>query len=127
MLTIYKRICETPPRSRRPFSRPETVVSQVTEAVGEAADVDDTAVWLDLLEPTRDEELALEDRLGLALPTQEDMIEIESSSRLYLDKGAAFMTAQGGLVEKGCRIVPMHAFEVVQPVIFHAEAADVRS
>jgi magnesium transporter len=101
MLTIYKRICEIPPRGRKPFSRSEPVVTGVTESVGGAADVDDTAVWLDLLEPTRDEELALEERLGLALPTQEDMVEIESSSRLYLYKGAAFMTAQvaffGGL------------------------------
>jgi len=102
MLTIYKRICDTPPRARRPFSRVDLpVVSKVTETVGEAGDVDDSAVWLDLLEPARDEELALEARLGLALPTQEDMVEIESSSRLYIDQDAAFMTAQiafyGGL------------------------------
>ncbi len=50
--------------------------------------------WLDLLNPTREEELQLEDRLGLLLPTREDMAEIETSSRLYLEDGAAFMTAQ---------------------------------
>ncbi|MBW8732712.1 MAG: magnesium transporter, partial [Asticcacaulis sp.] len=56
-------------------------------------DVGDHAVWLDLLNPTRDEELSLEERLGVLLPTREDMDEIETSSRLYIENGAAFMTA----------------------------------
>ncbi len=51
-------------------------------------------VWCDLFNPTREEELTLEDELGVPLPTREDMDEIEASSRLYLEKGAAFMTAQ---------------------------------
>lgn len=50
--------------------------------------------WLDLYNPTRDEELRLEGHLGVFLPTREDMDEIEASSRLYLEDGAAFMTAQ---------------------------------
>ncbi|ESQ90868.1 magnesium transporter CorA family protein [Asticcacaulis benevestitus] len=50
--------------------------------------------WLDLYNPTRDEELRLEGHLGVFLPTREDMAEIEASSRLYLEDGAAFMTAQ---------------------------------
>lgn len=52
------------------------------------------AVWIDLFQPTREEELATEERLGVLLPTREDMAEIETSSRLYLENGAAFMTAQ---------------------------------
>ena len=51
------------------------------------------AIWLDLLIPTREEELAAEQALGLSLPTREEMAEIESSSRLYRDDGAIFMTA----------------------------------
>jgi len=51
-------------------------------------------VWCDLFNPTREEELTLEAELGVPLPTREDMDEIEASSRLYLEKGAAFMTAQ---------------------------------
>lgn len=51
------------------------------------------ALWLDLLDPTREEELAAEEALGLSLPTREEMAEIESSSRLYRDDGAVFMTA----------------------------------
>jgi magnesium transporter len=50
-------------------------------------------IWLDLLKPTRDEELAVETALGLELPTREEMAEIEPSSRLYQENGATFMTA----------------------------------
>jgi magnesium transporter len=51
------------------------------------------ALWLDLLTPTRDEELVVEGALGLELPTREEMAEIEPSSRLYQANGATFMTA----------------------------------
>ena len=52
------------------------------------------AVWIDLLEPTRAEELAIEKAVGLSLPTPEEMNEIEASSRLYRENGAAFVTAE---------------------------------
>ncbi|CDZ77988.1 Magnesium transport protein CorA [Legionella massiliensis] len=51
------------------------------------------AVWIDLLRPTRSEELKLEKQLGLNIPTREEMREIELSSRLYKHKDALFMTA----------------------------------
>ena len=51
------------------------------------------ALWLDLLSPTREEELAVEAALSLGLPTREEMAEIEPSSRLYQAQGATFMTA----------------------------------
>ena len=51
------------------------------------------AIWLDLLAPTREEELAIEAALQLELPTREEMAEIEPSSRLYQASGATFMTA----------------------------------
>lgn len=51
------------------------------------------AIWLDLHNPTREEELAAEFALGLLLPTREEMSEIETSSRLYREDGALFMTA----------------------------------
>ncbi|MBC7155936.1 MAG: magnesium transporter CorA family protein [Rhodobacteraceae bacterium] len=52
-----------------------------------------TGVWFDLLNPTLEEERALEARLGVNLPTREEMQEIEISSRLYQEDGATFMTA----------------------------------
>lgn len=51
------------------------------------------AVWIDLFEPTRDEELLVERSLGLQVPTREEMAEIEPSSRLYQERGAVFLTA----------------------------------
>jgi len=51
------------------------------------------AVWIELVEPTRQEEHAVEAMLGLALPTREEMAEIEVSSRLYIEDGALFLTA----------------------------------
>jgi magnesium transporter len=63
----------------------------VTLAPGWRPPVD--ALWLDLINPTRAEELAVEAALSLGLPTREEMAEIEPSSRLYQAHGATFMTA----------------------------------
>jgi magnesium transporter len=52
-----------------------------------------SVVWIDLLDPTQEEERELETRLGIDIPTREEMEEIEVSSRLYLEEGAVFMTA----------------------------------
>jgi magnesium transporter len=51
------------------------------------------AVWIDLLNPGKEEERFVEQRLGLLVPTREEMAEIEASSRLYQESGAHFMTA----------------------------------
>lgn len=51
-------------------------------------------VWIDLLHPTRDEELEVEQWLDLSLPTREDMSQLEDSSRLYEESDAAFLTAE---------------------------------
>ena len=53
----------------------------------------DSAVWVDLFEPSHDEEAVIEKWLGIGVPTREEMDEIEISSRLYADSGAVFMTA----------------------------------
>ena len=51
------------------------------------------AVWIDLIEPTREEETAVERALGLLLPTREEAAAIEPSSRLYQENGATYITA----------------------------------
>ncbi|HXF54400.1 MAG TPA: magnesium/cobalt transporter CorA [Hyphomicrobiaceae bacterium] len=51
------------------------------------------AVWIDLVNPSGEEERAIEKLVGLQVPTREEMSEIEVSSRLYQEKGAHFMTA----------------------------------
>jgi magnesium transporter len=58
-----------------------------------ARDVDSDTVWIDLLNPTREEDKLVEQALGVAVPTREEMAEIEASSRLYQEGGAHYMTA----------------------------------
>lgn len=53
----------------------------------------DKVVWVDLISPTKEEEQAIEQWLGVGVPTREEMEEIEISSRLYVEDGAYFMTA----------------------------------
>ena len=50
------------------------------------------ALWVDLLEPTPEEERLVEQALGIDVPTREEMREIEASNRLYEEQGAIFMT-----------------------------------
>jgi magnesium transporter len=51
------------------------------------------AIWIDLHQPSREEELFIEGVLGLGIPTPEEMEQIEPSSRLYQENGGTFMTA----------------------------------
>jgi magnesium transporter len=59
------------------------------------------ATWIDLEEPTKEEERLVEQCVGLNVPTQEDLAEIEPSSRLYEKGGALYMTLSvvRGIVE----------------------------
>jgi magnesium transporter len=50
-------------------------------------------VWIDLHNPTRDEDTLVEQALSILVPTREEMSEIEASSRLYQESGAHVMTA----------------------------------
>ena len=61
--------------------------------VDEAGPIPDGAVWFDLVTPTVAEDKLLEATLGIAVPTREEMQEIEISSRLYVENGARYMTA----------------------------------
>ena len=53
----------------------------------------DNAVWLDLVNPAPGEDKLIERLLGIAVPTREEMQEIEVSSRLYVESHARYMTA----------------------------------
>jgi magnesium transporter len=61
--------------------------------------VEPGTIWLDLIEPSAEEESAVEAALGIDIPTREELAEIEASSRLYQEDGAAFMTAN--LIRRG--------------------------
>ena len=50
------------------------------------------ATWIDLEEPTREEEHLVEQAIGHNVPTQLELAEIEPSSRLFERDGALYMT-----------------------------------
>src|SRR6476660_4859109 len=56
-------------------------------------EVPENAVWLDLVNPAPGEDKLVERLLGIAVPTREEMQEIEVSSRLYVEHHARYMTA----------------------------------
>ncbi|MDE4600045.1 magnesium transporter CorA family protein [Sinorhizobium meliloti] len=49
-------------------------------------------IWFDLFNPSSEETRLAEERLGIAIPTRDEMQEIELSDRLYQEDGAEFMT-----------------------------------
>lgn len=51
------------------------------------------AIWIDLLYPTSEEEKLVESHIGIGIPTKDEMVEIELSSRFYKIKDTLFMTA----------------------------------
>src|SRR5512140_3511872 len=53
-------------------------------------------LWADLYEPTPEEERAVEALLTVDVPTRDEMKEIETSSRLYEEGGAIYMTTTVG-------------------------------
>jgi magnesium transporter len=80
------------------------------------------AIWIDLLCPSREEELQLEQQLSLNIPTREQMREIELSSRLYKNKEALFMTAS--MIAHSESPEPMH--DVVTFVLTKKQLITIR-
>jgi magnesium transporter len=56
-------------------------------------EVPQSAVWFDLVNPNQQEDKVVEQKVGVAVPTREEMQEIEVTSRLYVENGARYMTA----------------------------------
>jgi magnesium transporter len=50
------------------------------------------ALWLDLIEPTQEQEQLVESTYSIDVPTREEMKEIEASNRLYEENGVLYMT-----------------------------------
>jgi len=65
MITIYE--------ARDGTLKPQTGLPRVTE----------DSVWIDLLNPTPEEEEIIERALDMDVPTREELQEIEASSRLF--------------------------------------------
>lgn len=69
------------------------------------------AIWIDLIQPTREEDAAVERALGLSVPTREEMAELEASSRVYRQGAGTYVTAD--IVTHGDEEIPG-----VDPVTF---------
>ena len=54
--------------------------------------IPDNAIWIDLLNPSIEEERAVERELNIEIPSREEMREIETSNRLYEENGVLYMT-----------------------------------
>jgi magnesium transporter len=86
------------------------------------------AVWIDLHNPTEDEERLVEQALGFDVPTADDMAEIETSSRLYIDNGAIVMTATlaTGIITETPETVPV-SFVLGKNHLVTVRYAEIRS
>ena len=60
---------------------------------GSTGAISPDAVWIDLVDPTPEEDVLVERELGISIPTRAEAREIEASSRLYRENGAHYMTA----------------------------------
>jgi magnesium transporter len=87
-----------------------------------AVDSGEAAVWIDLLNPTKSEEARAEKLLGVGIPTPDEMVEIEVSSRLYSENDVLYMTAS--LLVGGKR--PMPQSVPVTFILTHKRLASVR-
>lgn len=56
-------------------------------------EIPEDVAWVDMMEPSREEELMVEKFLSVQMPTREEMAEIELSNRFYAENGGLFMTA----------------------------------
>jgi magnesium transporter len=56
--------------------------------------IPEDALWIDLVEPTREEDRLVERHLGIEIPTREEMADIEPSEILYREADARYMTAR---------------------------------
>lgn len=71
------------------YGNHENRLADHSATVATAADL----LWIDLFDPSPEEEAEVERLLSLELPTRKEMREIEQTSRLYSEEGAHFMTA----------------------------------
>ncbi|HWP05972.1 MAG TPA: CorA family divalent cation transporter [Polyangiaceae bacterium] len=73
------------------------------------------AVWIDLLSPSDTERAEVESATNLSLPAKEDIEEIETSSRVYVENGALYLSTplltgadcmKHGAASLGCVLTP---------------------
>ena len=98
------------------------------QLIGTGDALPDDAVWIDLCNPTPEEEKQVEAAMGFEVPTADEMAEIETSSRLYVDNGAIVMTATlaTGLITETPETVPV-SFVLGKSHLVTVRYAEIRS
>lgn len=81
-----------------------------------------SAVWIDLVKPSRDEEKQVESLLGVEIPTREEMQTIELSSRIYRENGSLYLT--GDLLARVDQL--LHSAEAVTFVLSGQRLVTIR-
>jgi magnesium transporter len=71
---------------------PAEAVDRVGLKAGEPIPAE--ALWIDLIEPTAEEDRLVEAHLGISIPTRQEMADIEPSEILYRENNASYMTAR---------------------------------
>lgn len=84
---------------------------EAVATAAEAFDLNPDVLWIDLVDPTVEEERAVEKALRVGLPTREEMKELEASSRLFRESGATYVVAD--LIHNGDAEIP-----ALDPVTF---------
>src|SRR5689334_19605927 len=72
--------------------RPEPSLDRYALQPGEP--IPDDALWIDLIEPTKEEDRLVERHLNIEIPTKEEMADIEPSEILYTENNARYMTVR---------------------------------
>ncbi|MBX9925378.1 MAG: magnesium transporter CorA family protein [Hyphomicrobiaceae bacterium] len=70
----------------------DSIAGKLTKREGLVPILELTA-WIDLINPTAEEDQHLQQQLGVEIPTRAEAREIEASNRVYQEKGASYMTA----------------------------------
>lgn len=82
---------------------------KIIEARNDLAALTENPLWIEMIEPTLEEEKAVEQLLSIDVPTKEDMKALELSNRLYREGESLFMTATivSGSETDAARILPV--------------------
>ncbi len=70
----------------------DAILEEVDASVGDGRLA--SAIWIDMIEPSKEEEFEVEALLGIDVPSREEMRGVESSSQLYHEGNATVMTVR---------------------------------
>ena len=75
-----------------PHDAADGLCHRVTLGIGDP--VPPGALWIDMVDPTREEDRKIEGFLGIEVPTREDQKDIEPSELLYAENDARYLTTR---------------------------------